>query len=61
MKSLPHVGAIRLGHLYTVGLTGQRAEVLALSPAIAKVKLLDLGRVVDVPVSLLRPLPAARA
>jgi len=59
MKSLPHVGAIRLGQHYTVGLTGQKAEVLGLSPAIARVRLLDLGKVVDLPISQLRPLPTA--
>jgi hypothetical protein len=60
MKNLPHVGAIRLGQLYTVGLTGQRCEVLGLSPAFARVKLLDLGKVVDLPISQLRPLPTSQ-
>lgn len=56
MKSLPHAGAIRLGQVYTIGLTGQRAEVLALTPTAARVKLLDLARIVDLPVSQLRPI-----
>lgn len=57
MNSLPHVGAIRLGQIYTVGLTGQRCEILGLSPATARVRLLDLGKVIDLPISQLRPLP----
>lgn len=61
MKSLPHIGPIRLGGVYAIGLTGQRAEVLGLSPTAARVRLLDLGKVIDLPLSQLRPIPTPKS
>lgn len=61
MQQVSYDGRVKLGGVYQLALTGYQVEVLALNHTEARCKILDLGKVVTLPVSQLVTIPEVKS